>query len=44
MRFIESLATAFVENGNPENAVAMAKYMRNHFTFFGLKTDERIRI
>jgi 3-methyladenine DNA glycosylase AlkD len=44
MRFIESLATTFVENGNPENAVAMAKYMRNHFTFFGIKTEERRRI
>ena len=44
MRFIESLATTFVENGNPENAVAMAKYMRNHFTFFGIKKCERIRI
>jgi 3-methyladenine DNA glycosylase AlkD len=44
MRFIESLETAFLENGNPENAVAMAKYMRNHFSFFGIKTDERRRI
>jgi 3-methyladenine DNA glycosylase AlkD len=44
MRFIESLETAFLENGYPENAVAMAKYMRNHFSFFGIKTDERRRI
>ena len=44
MRFIESLETAFLKNGNPENAVAMAKYMRNHFPFFGIKTDERRRI
>jgi 3-methyladenine DNA glycosylase AlkD len=44
MHFIESLATAFLENSNPENAVPMAKYMRNHFTFFGIKTDERRRI
>jgi 3-methyladenine DNA glycosylase AlkD len=44
MHFIESLATAFVENGNPENAVPMAKYMRNHFSFFGIKTEERRRI
>ena len=44
MRFIESLANAFLENGNPKNAVAMAKYMRNHFTFFVIKTDERRRI
>ena len=44
MNFIESLETAFLENGNPENGVAMAKYMRNHFSFFGLKTEERRRI
>ena len=41
MNFIESLETAFLENGNPENGVAMAKYMRNHFSFFGIKTDNR---
>ena len=41
MPFIESLETAFLENGNAENAVAMAKYMRNHFSFFGIKTVKR---
>lgn len=41
MGFILSLESAFQENSNPENAVAMAKYMRNHFAFFGIKTTER---
>ena len=41
MSFIESLKTAFKENSNPENAKSMVKYMRNHFTFFGIKTEER---
>jgi len=41
MNFIESLENAFKENSNPGNAVAMAKYMRNHFSFFGIKTDKR---
>jgi len=41
MGLIEDLETAFKENSNPENAFAMAKYMRNHFSFFGIKTDER---
>lgn len=44
MNFIKSLETTFQENGNPENAAAMAKYMRNHFSFFGMKTEERRRI
>lgn len=41
MGFIFCLESAFRENSNPENAVAMAKYMRNHFAFFGIKTTER---
>ncbi len=41
MNFIPSLETAFEEKSNPENAFAMAKYMRNHFSFFGIKTTER---
>jgi 3-methyladenine DNA glycosylase AlkD len=44
MNFISSLETVFEEKSNAENAFAMAKYMRNHFPFFGLKTDERRRI
>jgi len=44
MSFIGSLETVFQENNNPENAVAMAKYMRNQFSFFGIKTEERRQI
>lgn len=44
MNFIKSLETAFKKNSHPENAFAMAKYMRNRFSFFGIKTEERRRI
>jgi 3-methyladenine DNA glycosylase AlkD len=41
MGFIEDLEKAFADKHNPENAFAMAKYMQNHFSFFGIKTDDR---
>jgi 3-methyladenine DNA glycosylase AlkD len=44
MNFILALENAFKQNKNPENAFAMAKYMKNNFTFFGIKTEERRRI
>ncbi len=44
MNFITALENAFKKNENPENAFAMAKYMKNHFTFFGIKTVERRHI
>ncbi len=44
MSFIKELTVAFQENSNAENAFAMAKYMKNNFTFFGIKTEERRRI
>ena len=44
MSFIYKLETAFQKKSNPENAFAMAKYMRNHFTFFGIKTEVRRQI
>lgn len=44
MTFIQSLENAFKENKHPENAFAMAKYMRNHFSFFGIKTECRRQI
>jgi 3-methyladenine DNA glycosylase AlkD len=44
MKFISSLEAAFQENSNAENAFAMAKYMRNHFSFFGIKTEDRRQI
>ncbi|TDE30581.1 DNA alkylation repair protein [Flavobacterium ranwuense] len=44
MNFILVLEKAFKQNKNPENAFAMAKYMKNNFPFFGIKTEERRRI
>ncbi|MFV8327738.1 DNA alkylation repair protein [Flavobacterium sp. ZS1P14] len=44
MNFIQALENAFKQNRNPENAFAMAKYMKNNFPFFGIKTEERRRI
>lgn len=44
MNFIPSLEKAFTENSNAENAVAMSKYMKNNFQFFGIKTEDRRRI
>jgi 3-methyladenine DNA glycosylase AlkD len=44
MNFILALQNAFEANQNPENAFAMAKYMKNNFPFFGIKTEERRRI
>ena len=41
MNFIKSLETAFQKNSNPRNAFAMAKYVHNHFSFFGIKTEDR---
>lgn len=32
---------SFYDNKNEEQAVPMAKYMKNHFPFLGLKTPER---
>ena len=44
MNFIPSLEKAFVAKSNVENAVAMSKYMKNNFLFFGIKTEERRQI
>jgi 3-methyladenine DNA glycosylase AlkD len=44
MNFIPVLENAFKANQNSENAFAMAKYMKNNFPFFGIKTEERRRI
>jgi 3-methyladenine DNA glycosylase AlkD len=41
MSFITELETAFEQRRNTNNAAPMEKYMRNHFSFFGLKTEER---
>ncbi|APA00393.1 DNA alkylation repair protein [Flavobacterium commune] len=39
--FINQLETAFQKHSNAENALPMAKYMKNKFDFFGIKTTER---
>lgn len=39
--FINQLETAFQKHSNAENAFAMAKYMKNRFPFYGIKTTER---
>ena len=44
MKFILALEHAFAANQNSENAFAMATYMRNNFSFFGIKTENRRRI
>ena len=41
MNFITELETEFKANQHPENALPMAKYMKDLFPFFGIKTDER---
>jgi 3-methyladenine DNA glycosylase AlkD len=44
MSFNVELERAFIKNSNTENAVAMSKYMKNNFKFFGIKTVERRQI
>jgi 3-methyladenine DNA glycosylase AlkD len=44
MSFNVELERAFNKNSNTENAVAMSKYMKNNFKFFGIKTVERRQI
>ena len=34
----------FEENADPENAVKMAKYMRNRFIFYGIPTPKRKKL
>lgn len=41
MAFIKQLETTFQAHENKENSLAMAKYMKNHFAFYGIKTTER---
>ena len=41
MNFITELENTFAANAKAENALPMAKYMKNLFPFFGIKTDER---
>ncbi|GEC71512.1 DNA-7-methylguanine glycosylase [Flavobacterium flevense] len=41
MAFINQLETSFQAHENKENSLAMAKYMKNHFAFYGIKTTNR---
>jgi 3-methyladenine DNA glycosylase AlkD len=44
MNFIDKLETSLASKSNPKDAFAMSKYMRNHFSFFGIKTEVRRQI
>ena len=41
MSFIPQLEAAFDQKRNEGNAIQMKKYMKNLFSFYGIKTDER---
>ena len=41
MTFITELENTFAANAKAENALPMAKYMKDLFPFYGIKTDER---
>lgn len=41
MNFIKDLEKAFQENSSRENAIAMENYMKNHFSFYGVKAEKR---
>ena len=44
MSFITNLETAYYKHKNPENAIPMAKYMKNLFSFYGIKAKQRREI
>lgn len=41
MSFITDLEVAFHQNASEKEAIPMANYMKNHFTFFGIKSTPR---
>ena len=41
MSFITALEIAFHKNSSRELAIPMENYMKNHFHFYGIKTDKR---
>ena len=41
MDFISQLEAAFKQNKNEENAFQMKRYIKNLFSFYGIKTNER---
>jgi len=44
LQAIDQLISLFKENRNRENAVPMAKYMKNQFPFLGIKTPARRKL
>ncbi len=42
--YYQPLAEAYHQHANAENAPWMEKYMKNQFSFFGIKTPERTRL
>jgi 3-methyladenine DNA glycosylase AlkD len=44
MGFVHDLETAYTAHASAKNAVTMEKYMKNHFTFYGLKTELRRKL
>lgn len=42
--FVEALQQQFIAHQNPEKAEPMARYMKNHFSFFGIQTPERRKL
>ncbi|GIN63165.1 hypothetical protein J27TS8_31580 [Robertmurraya siralis] len=44
MNYINELETIFVGHRNKEMAVPMEKYMRNQFSYLGIKTPERKKL
>lgn len=41
MSFITDLEVAFRQNASEKEAIPMANYMKNHFSFFGIKSTPR---
>ena len=41
MNFIESLAADFHQNASSALAIPMENYMKNNFSFLGIKTEKR---
>lgn len=39
--YVGALQTLYAQHANPENAAPMARYMKDRFPFFGLKSPER---
>jgi 3-methyladenine DNA glycosylase AlkD len=44
MGLLADLEKGFSAHASAENAVAMEKYMKNRFTFYGIKTDVRRKV